>query len=1205
MDNGKLNNANMRLKRTSDEEEPPSKHQRLFLQNNDQQHCVFDDCEFENSEINEQNYDKISAMTINKKLQVLEVRDRLSRISSTKQSKIINVDDIKPMKGTCLDMCPEKERLMRIHSNMVSQFECKTIDSKLEPVFELMVKQYARSSADQANPLSHELRPTPVLVKTMKHMLKNIIYPIESKVEQDLLIWYDFCWDRLRAIRKDIVQQNLQNLNVVTILEQIGRFHIACYDLMLGYSGFDIKLNTENLNNCIQMLMPMYRELEEKCPNEPEFVSYELLMHLGNPQFHTTYDLLPIHIKQTPEVRFCIKAHTVYLHSGNCREFFRLLKSTTFMNCSILQRIIPSIRNNSIKMMNISFTTMKRIHKLDMKYIMEQLCFNDIKSAYKFCTDVQLNCTENYVELSRNVSIHIPEHKRQQQELFIVQKRQNLTTLISKTKYVSGDFIVGPVKSSFNSNGRFIGYSNYADNDNNDNDIDDNNNDDNDNDDNDDNDNDNNDNDDNDNNDNDENANNDIKNDDNKIITIINLKDGHSNSQEKMEIQPPPSTTIEKFSFENLSNLHSMTPAETPASTVSTFQFNLPKPPINHLVSQVQTPSSNFEIPEKMPKSFTFNATFVQSNLPSTVNSLVTCNSPSPLITYNYDLTKPSEDLIQPSLNMSSNINSEEKVQSEQLTKKQIKIDEKTNTNIGLAKIYFDKWQNNVNNRKSKCIEEVFAHSGLFNSECISSLSSSQSSEISFNYGENVIVVQEESDWVHRQYLLAEKYFYIWLKKVLRKRRKYEMEAAYGMPWSMFMLVHGTPKEILQSGRKKKIEERNKHLKTPINHPLSYNRTKEDDISFNIANIFVKNVLEANKAKLTGNKIFWKLAVNYGSWPEPYCIQDKVQAIIYGKMGFSNKQVQSIYTDYNMYFIKSVQSCSGLHDWKKSGLNASLIFTNTNKENMETLFKRLELILHSTPKAIPCVLIFSSSSNKDIIKDYESVLDAYRINDYINNYTIYIWDGPKTILEAIEFFSLNYVDHTPNMRTENLFYNLLNFAQSFYLKVRNLLPEDKPNIIIEKYNQYLDIYIGHLGRKNKEIRYLAPELIPYYTRNPEKFSIYHSNFNIKYFEELLNFGHLSLYKSWPPQNVDSLIEYIKNMCQVTNRRCWCLDILQMLQLNRKSDLEDCLLNANWYEIIEMWIQGALDKCSAKQDNFTVFYTGDPIAEVLKTVFPDC
>lgn len=1126
MSEGKFSSANSRLKRTTCDqdrtykEEPPSKSQRLLFPLNDDPFssgAVTDSQYDDSSEITEYNYDKIAAPTMYKKLQILEARDRAVRVNTIQPVKDINVDEIKPLEGTCQDMCPEKERLLRIHGNMVSQFECKAIDSKLVPSFEIMVKQYARSSADQANPLSHELRPTSVLVKTMNYMIRNIIYPIECNVDQDLASWYDFCWDRLRAIRKDIVQQNLQNSEVITILEQIGRFHIACYDLMLGYDGFDIKLNTENLNNCIQMLMPMYKDSDQPCPNEPEFVSYELLMHLGNPQFHTAYDLLSIHIKQSPQVRFCIKAHLTYLQSSDCIEFFNLLRSTTFMNCCILQRVIPSIRYNNIKMINLSYTTTKRIYKLDMEHFMTLLCFNDLQSALEFCSDIQLKCDTMYVDLMRKITLRPPEHRRQKQEFIISKKRQNLTFLISGIKHLP-NVEINPVHSSFDN------YDYFYD------------------------------------------PNNKILNENSKISNASMNANTYSTLNHRFnKNRQPISNTTEQTSVIEIPSC--ITEVQTSPSYLDTSL----KPSIN-TISTHHNVSLN-------KTNATDSTSLVTKNM---------INFPMPFIQDSYK--KPASEM---SMHLSP-VHSSPLTNLKQLTEKQMNI----------AKKYFCKWQNYVSQNKSKYIEEMFSHGELFHSECISSLSSSPSSVKSLHSVFDYAFQEESKEWQHKQFSLAEKYFYFWLRKVLRKRRQIEIDPVIGMPWAVFMQVHGTPKDTLNSmGSISNKREKKKSVKCPISHPLNYKKIKDDDISEQIANIFVKNVIDMKKDKIIGKKIFWKLAVNYGDLPESLCIENKVQAIIYGKIGFNNNQVQILHTEYNKYLIKSVQSFNGLYNWTKSGLNAALIFTNTTKEDIETLFKRVDSILQSTPTAIPLVMIFSSNSDKNEIENYQSVLDTYRENGYINNYFVYMWEGPKTILESIEFFSRHHVDITSGVRSEKLFYNLLNFSHSFFSKTRNVLPEDNPIIIIKKYNQYLDAYIKRLGRNNHVLRDMTPEFIPYYTQNPDEFSEKCSNLNLKYFEDLLNNAHLLPCDSWPPRNVDDLIDYVKNMCSLTNRRCWCLDMLQMLQLHRRADLDYCLLNASWYEVIEMWIEGALEKCSA-EENFTVFYNEDPITDALNIVFSD-
>lgn len=71
--------------------------------------------------------------------------------------------------------------------------------SEMDP--KLMVKQYSRSSADQEEPLPHELRPPAVLTMTMNYLMHTIMNQGDEPGE-NLGEWYHFLWDRLRGIRK-------------------------------------------------------------------------------------------------------------------------------------------------------------------------------------------------------------------------------------------------------------------------------------------------------------------------------------------------------------------------------------------------------------------------------------------------------------------------------------------------------------------------------------------------------------------------------------------------------------------------------------------------------------------------------------------------------------------------------------------------------------------------------------------------------------------------------------------------------------------------------------------------------------------------------------------------------------------------------------------------------------------------------------------
>ncbi|KJH45074.1 hypothetical protein DICVIV_08891 [Dictyocaulus viviparus] len=139
-------------------------------------------------------------------------------------------------------MCPEKERYVRIVQKRISQFECAS-DGSLQP--HLMVKEYARSAADQDNPLPHELRSKALLENTMDYLL----------------------------------------INKILYSHRCARLHILCaYKLcQLGFDKFDQNMNTENLAKCLQSLRHLYEDLRLQgnvFNTESEFRGYDVMLHL-------------------------------------------------------------------------------------------------------------------------------------------------------------------------------------------------------------------------------------------------------------------------------------------------------------------------------------------------------------------------------------------------------------------------------------------------------------------------------------------------------------------------------------------------------------------------------------------------------------------------------------------------------------------------------------------------------------------------------------------------------------------------------------------------------------------------------------------------------------------------------------------------------------------------------------------------------------
>ncbi|XP_014272084.1 uncharacterized protein xmas [Halyomorpha halys] len=350
-----------------------------------------------------------AAKTLKDKLDILEERDRYIRMKLEKTGKI-DASDV--VKGICPDMCPEKERLMRDVNAIVSPYESLS-NGRMD--HSKAVKEYTRSSADQDEPLPHELRPEPVLTMTMSYIINCIMSRMDEVNDENQANWYDFCWGRLRAIRKDIIQQQLCNVNIVTILEQCARFHIACYDRLWGTSKshFDDKINTETLVNCLQSLIHMYEDLHREgitCPNEAEFNAYMILLKLNSGLLMSDYRRYTLSLKQSHEVKEAVKISLAY--SNNMfSTYFRLIKHTTYLNACLMQRFFHHLRVQALNTIVKAYAVPNKVSNISVSFIMGMLKLDSISECASFCDSLGLTLSkdEKNFRISRN-DFFIPEN---------------------------------------------------------------------------------------------------------------------------------------------------------------------------------------------------------------------------------------------------------------------------------------------------------------------------------------------------------------------------------------------------------------------------------------------------------------------------------------------------------------------------------------------------------------------------------------------------------------------------------------------------------------------------------------------------------------------------------------------------------------------------------------------------------------------------
>ncbi|ROT65389.1 hypothetical protein C7M84_016643 [Penaeus vannamei] len=345
--------------------------------------------------------------TSHDKYNVLKARDCLVR------KEIIRTSDIKKasyLSATCPDMCPESERYMRDVQNDLSSYEMTNgvMDHRL------VVKKFSRSSADKDEPLPYELRPGPVLLKTMDFLVCNIIERGEDEdVETD--VWYNYLWNRTRAIRNDLMQQQLTDGKAVAIIERCMRFHIhaAARFCQEPPDLFDAKMNTEHLTKSLQTLKELYQdlgEIGEYFETEPEFRAYELLLNLNEGQtFITQYSQYREEVQKSKEVQFALKVGMALMFN-NYVKFFKLMKSATYLQACVMHRYFRQVRLKALDTLMKAYVPPKQVQTLPLETVITILGFENEADAESYLQVYGIKVADKNVILDRSLfSIHVEE----------------------------------------------------------------------------------------------------------------------------------------------------------------------------------------------------------------------------------------------------------------------------------------------------------------------------------------------------------------------------------------------------------------------------------------------------------------------------------------------------------------------------------------------------------------------------------------------------------------------------------------------------------------------------------------------------------------------------------------------------------------------------------------------------------------------------
>ena len=103
------------------------------------------------------------------------------------------------------------------------------------------VKAFHRPAAGNDQPLPSDVRPAPVLQRTLDYLFHTLL------PTQPLAATHPFLRDRTRSVRQDFTVQNVRDVNAVRCNERIARYHILAVGVLREEAGFSEQQELEQL----------------------------------------------------------------------------------------------------------------------------------------------------------------------------------------------------------------------------------------------------------------------------------------------------------------------------------------------------------------------------------------------------------------------------------------------------------------------------------------------------------------------------------------------------------------------------------------------------------------------------------------------------------------------------------------------------------------------------------------------------------------------------------------------------------------------------------------------------------------------------------------------------------------------------------------------------------------------------------------------
>ncbi|XP_076296833.1 SAC3 domain-containing protein 1 isoform X3 [Lasioglossum baleicum] len=281
------------------------------------------------------------------------------------------------IQGTCVLMCPERERWMREKKGLLHRFEIdESTKTSRQPKADPMktVKCYSRSAAGMVMTDPSQLRPSAVLLSTIRYLFTE-------------------------AVRQDVGIQRIDVPASISIFEPIVRFLVYSVQRLCdrSISEFDATINNRHLFECVSHLLVLYDQRDQRIHSSELEIAMEklkldksreqmealyILLNMGNVEALTRALMLPLCLRKATYVQLSMKISFAWYLKNYARVCNLISRLPPLLICAAMLNM-SNIRRTTLKIMSSGYNS-KVLAFPGMK-LQQLLLYKDIETVRTDC----------------------------------------------------------------------------------------------------------------------------------------------------------------------------------------------------------------------------------------------------------------------------------------------------------------------------------------------------------------------------------------------------------------------------------------------------------------------------------------------------------------------------------------------------------------------------------------------------------------------------------------------------------------------------------------------------------------------------------------------------------------------------------------------------------------------------------------------------